>query len=110
MHEVLVNRLVKLAQEKSGVRFTDHPDMTIAVDWDVKYQTNQMSTAKLTLILPVLFCLKMLSAFYVCYIYSSGIQTIFFHGSKECEPPRSSLIWVHNPYCLQYSLSKNISR
>ena len=39
MHEVLVNRLVKLALEKSVVRRTDHPDMTIAVDWDVKHQT-----------------------------------------------------------------------
>ena len=41
MHEVLVNRLVKLAQEKSVVRSTERPDMTIAVDWDVKNQTNQ---------------------------------------------------------------------
>ena len=39
-YEVLVNRLVKLAQEKSVVRGTDRPDMTIAVDWDVKNQTN----------------------------------------------------------------------
>ena len=38
MHEVLVNRLVKLAQEKSVVRWTDRPDMTIAVDWDIKQQ------------------------------------------------------------------------
>ena len=39
MHEVLVyNSLVKLAQMKSVVRCTDHPDMTIAVDWDVKNQ------------------------------------------------------------------------
>ena len=42
MHEVLGNLLVKLAQEKMrlGVR-TDHLDMTIAVDWDVKPKTNQ---------------------------------------------------------------------
>ena len=40
VHEVLVNRLVKLAQEKV-FRLTDRPDMTIAVDWDVKHQTNQ---------------------------------------------------------------------
>ena len=39
MHEVLVNRLVKLAQEKSVVRWIDHPNMTIAVDWDIKHQT-----------------------------------------------------------------------
>ena len=39
VHDVLVNCLVKLAQEKSVVRLTDPPDMTIAVDWDVKNQT-----------------------------------------------------------------------
>ena len=38
-HEILGNRLVKLAQEKSVVRLTDHPNMTIAVDCDVKHQT-----------------------------------------------------------------------
>ena len=31
VHEVLVNRLVKLAQQKSVVMWTDHPEMTIAV-------------------------------------------------------------------------------
>ena len=41
MHEVLVNCLVKLAQEKSVVRLTDHLDMAIAVDWDVKRKTKQ---------------------------------------------------------------------
>ena len=41
MNEVLVNRLVKLAQEKSVVRLTDRPDMAIAVDWDVNHQTIQ---------------------------------------------------------------------
>ena len=40
VHEVLVNRLVKLAQE-IVIRWTDHFDMTIAVDWDVKPQTKQ---------------------------------------------------------------------
>ena len=39
MREVLVNRLVKLAQGKSVVRWTDYSDMTIAADWGVK--TNQ---------------------------------------------------------------------
>ena len=34
--QVLVNCLVMLAQEKSVVRLTDCPDMTIAVDWDIK--------------------------------------------------------------------------
>ena len=32
MHEVLVNCLFKLAQEKNVVRLTDCPAMTIAVD------------------------------------------------------------------------------
>ena len=36
VHKVLVNCLVKLAQER-----TDRPGMTIAVDWDVKHQTKQ---------------------------------------------------------------------
>ena len=44
VHEVLVNCLVKLAQEKSVVRWTDRADMTIAVDWDVKNQTNEKKT------------------------------------------------------------------
>ena len=39
MHKV--NRFVKLAQEKGVVRLTDCLDMTIAVDWDVKPQTEQ---------------------------------------------------------------------
>ena len=33
---ILVNGLFKLAQEKSVVRWTDLPDMTIAVDWERK--------------------------------------------------------------------------
>ena len=41
MQEVLVNRLVKLSEVKCVVRGTDPPNMTIAVDWDVKNQTNQ---------------------------------------------------------------------
>ena len=41
VHKVLVIRLFKLAQEKSLARWTDHPDMTIAVDWDVKQQNKQ---------------------------------------------------------------------
>ena len=39
VYKVLFNRLVKLAQEKSVVRWTDRSDMTRAVDWDVKHQT-----------------------------------------------------------------------
>ena len=38
-HYYNVGSLVKLIQEKSVVRGTDCPDMTKAVDWDVKNQT-----------------------------------------------------------------------
>ena len=31
------------------------------------------------------FCLKILSAFYIC-IYSSAFQTRFVHGSRQYEP------------------------
>ena len=41
MHELLVNHLVMLAKEKSVVRRTDRPDMTMAVDWDFRHQTKQ---------------------------------------------------------------------
>ena len=41
VHEVLLNCLSKLAQEKRVVRWTDRFDMTIAVDWDEKPQTNK---------------------------------------------------------------------
>ena len=47
MHEVLVNHLVKLAKEKSVVRRSDHHDMTISVDWDVKNQTKQKTKISL---------------------------------------------------------------
>ena len=38
MHKLLVNRLLKPAQKKSVVKWTDRPAMTIAVDMDVKQQ------------------------------------------------------------------------
>ena len=44
MHEVLVNRLAGKAYtwKKTVVRWTDRPDMTIAVDWEVKHQTKKI--------------------------------------------------------------------
>ena len=41
VHEVLVNHLFLLAQEKSVVRWIDCPDMTLAVYWDIKQQTSK---------------------------------------------------------------------
>ena len=38
VHKVQSNCLVKLAQEKSVVMWTDRPNMTIVVKWDVKNQ------------------------------------------------------------------------
>ena len=43
VHKLLVNSLVKLAQEKV-FRLTDCLDMTIVVDWDVKQQTKKHVT------------------------------------------------------------------
>ena len=53
VHEVLVNRLLKLAQEKSVVRWTDRPDLTIAVDWEVKQQNKQTTAGRAS---PVSLC------------------------------------------------------
>ena len=53
VHKVLVNCLVKLAQEKSMVRRTDRPAMTIAVDCDVKNQIKQTNAEVLKWNLPV---------------------------------------------------------
>ena len=41
VYKELVNHLVKLAQENSVGRFSDHLAMTIAVDCDVKNQNKQ---------------------------------------------------------------------
>ena len=35
----MANLLFMLAQEKSEVRWTDHPHMAIAVAWEVKQET-----------------------------------------------------------------------
>ena len=39
VHKILVNHLVKLVQLNSVVRFNYRPNITIAVEWDVKNQT-----------------------------------------------------------------------
>ena len=44
VHKVLVNRLFKLAQEKSVVRRTDRPTMIIAVDLGRKATKKQLNT------------------------------------------------------------------
>ena len=55
MHEVLVNCLVKLAQDKGVV----YLDMTIAVDWDVKPQTKQTKSTFVYSYCPdEAFCIK----------------------------------------------------
>ena len=47
MHKELVNCLVNLALE-SLVRRNERPDMTIAVDWDVKHKTKPKNAVILT--------------------------------------------------------------
>ena len=64
-HKVHVNLLVKLAQEKSVVRWTDHPDMTIAVDLDVKQKTNVilnwvLSDRLVSALLPIIVSFELL--------------------------------------------------
>ena len=58
----------------------------------------------------------MLSAFYVCCIYSGALLTRLHHGSKylfTMNPDQTALLLEQTdlgPYCLQYRLPKNISR
>ena len=44
MHNVFVNRLSQACQGKSVVRWSDCLAITIAIDWDVKLQTKQISS------------------------------------------------------------------
>ena len=46
VHEILVNRLVKLDQEESVVRSTGRPDMTITVDCSRTLSTQSTLKAK----------------------------------------------------------------
>ena len=41
VHKILVNHFVK---KSVCIKYTDHPDMTIAVDWEVKNQTKPKRT------------------------------------------------------------------
>ena len=59
----------------------------------------------LTLIPHYLFVLKM-SAFYICCIYLSALQTRFFF----METSNMNYQEQPGPYCLQYRLPKNKSR
>ena len=68
----------------------------------------------LTLILPLLFVLKMLSAFYFC-CYSSVLQIVrldFFMEANNMNPDQTAPREQSDlyPYCLQYRLAKNIGR
>ena len=49
----------------------------------------------------------MLSAFYICCIYSSALQTSFFMEANTKNPDQTAPL---GPYCLQYSLPKNIKQ
>ena len=47
------------------------------------YKRTPAKSILLILIPPIFFVLKMLSAFYVCYIFSSAIQTRFYYGGQH---------------------------
>ena len=64
---------VKLAQEKSVARQTDHPDMAIAVDWDIKHETKQK-----------LFCLN-----YMGFFFPVNPIEQFHHNY-------GSILWMNN--------------
>ena len=106
VHELLVNGLVKLAQENSVVKLTDRPDMTIAVDWGIKQQnkqTNKILTWCMLYLkkkLPKIskkekenFCLHRSIHVHVCFISFNWLLCRF-------EP--------HRRHCV-VSLSKNIN-
>ena len=56
MHEVLVNYLFKLAQEKNVVRLTDRPAMTIAVDLGRKATKQPIKTISFQFLKVCCFC------------------------------------------------------
>ena len=67
MHKLLVNRLLKPAKEKSVVKWTDRPAMTIAVDMGRK--ATKTNKQKLTF--------EIESWEFLRYRYSPDIMTIF---------------------------------
>ena len=60
----------------------------------------------MTLIPPIFLRLKM-SAFYVCCIFPSALDTKFYHEANTMNTEDTSDL---GPYCLQYWLPKNLSR
>ena len=68
--------------------------------------------ASLTLSPPISFVLKISSAFYVCCIYSSSLQTRFYHEGKYYGPRSDCFLEQSDlgPWCLQHRLPKNLSR
>ena len=50
-------KYLKLAQEKSVFRWTDHLNMIIAVDWDVKLQPNKQRTVSMFFWVPTTYVL-----------------------------------------------------
>ena len=69
-HEVLVNHLVKLFQEKGVARLTDRL-VNIAVDWEVKTQAKQIISV---------FC-----EIFKCYWRSSQNCVLDNHKTPDCE-------------------------
>ena len=94
VQKVLVNCSVKLAQEKSVVRWTNRPNMTIAVDWDVKKQTKKLSEFLISSRNLITWTRQV-----------DGKQG----GSWLAGFIRSQLIWIYVVFQRVYRISKNLS-
>ena len=98
VHKVLVNRLVKLAKEKSVVRRTDRTNMTIAVDWDIEHQTKQIGNTDLVkaiknrpinllkgielMLYKCMCCLKIAKSFRLCWCDLDVVKVFDFFSEK----------------------------
>ena len=67
---------------------------------------------KLNIILPIMFALKLPSAWYVCYVYSNALILLLIMEANIWTLIRLLLMGQSDlsPYCLQYRLSKFINR
>ena len=97
MHEVLVNCFFKLAQEKSVVKSTDRPAITIAVDLGCKAtkQTKQCSIF-MSILLPSFYFLNLQDSSYY-YEFTSILQnSADLEQLASKKPPDLDLLCFQN--------------
>ena len=107
-----INQMALDIQPNSAAKDLQQTTFSLFLDIPRKKLCMQQQIQKLLVhaLNAMFFVLKMLSAFQACCIYSSALQTRFYHGSNQYEPRSdcsigSSLIWVHIVY---NRLPKNI--